>query len=304
MTARKLLARLGLNGLDLTLALALPLLMLWNFLFEPGYYSYADVHFPLSTLVPPNPGNFGTNPLVAIGFSRLVLAWPYFLLSWLTSNEALTERIFWYLEFALFTLSAYALASLVISGTIGHRIGRWYGLSALKLLVVLYIISNYATLENLADGGAIADALVTIMIASSAYALATWEDQKRAFYLTSALINASVLLDPDYLTYFLITIFAVQLVSGVVSGRLLPRLKYAALSAVSSSLSVAFVILGLYLASPTTLGLSGSLTLRTYDLPSLQFFSRNIDPFFSFSMLGYSWSLLVHGPPILPLLGN
>ena len=81
--------------IDIILIFILPLLSLWGFLFVPGYYFYADQGWPLSNYVYAN-GILSLNSLSGFSFSRLVIDWPYYIITLFTKNVEITERIFIY----------------------------------------------------------------------------------------------------------------------------------------------------------------------------------------------------------------
>ncbi|MEM3907190.1 MAG: hypothetical protein QXZ17_10080 [Nitrososphaerota archaeon] len=100
-----------LNIICIVILLVTPILSLWHLLFFPGFYSYADQHFPISGFVQPV-DTVSLNPLSNLQSDRLFLAFPLYIIDSLTTNIQVAERLFLYYSFVLYAFLCYVLPYL------------------------------------------------------------------------------------------------------------------------------------------------------------------------------------------------
>jgi len=287
--------------LDILLILIIPLLSLWGFLFIPGYYFYADQSWPLSKYVYSN-AILSLNSLDGFSFSRLIVGWPYYIITLFTNSVEITERIFIYYTFVLYTFFAYVLASMITSRLLKTR--NKYEIKLIKFIIVLFIFSNFTALNLNADGGSFADGLNIIFIAMILFTFIAWKNMRLAFLLSSILLTVSVLVEPDYTTFFIISIFLGSAISGVLNRDFVYRVKYALLSIFSIIIPILFILFGMDITSNTISSISSLGALRVYNYGTIAFFSGNIKPLYPLILIGHLWSTIVYAPPNILLYGN
>ena len=287
--------------IDFILIFIIPLISLWGFLFVSGYYFYADQDWSLSNYIYAN-GIVSLNSLSGFSFSRLVIDWPYYIISLLTNNLKITERIFIYYTFVLYTFFAYILASMITSRLLKTK--NKYEIKLIKFIIVLFIFSNFTALNLNADGGSFADGLNIIFIAMILFAFISWKDMRFAFLLSTVLLTLSVLIEPDYTTFYIISILVGSIAAGLLNLDVIYRFKYALLSVFTLIIPVLFILYGTYITASTGAPISALGADRIYNLGTIAFFSGNIKPLYPLILVGHLWSTIVYAPPSILLYGN
>ena len=287
--------------IDIIIIFIIPLVSLWGFLFFPGYYFYADQGWPLSNYVYAN-GILSLNSLSGFSFSRLIIDWPYYIITLLTKNVEITEKIFIYYTFVLYTFFAYILASMITSKLL--KTNNKYEIKLIKFIIVLFIFSNFTALNLNADGGSYADGLNIIFIAMILFAFIAWKNMRLAFLLSTILLTVSILVEPDYTTFYIISILGGSIISGIVNRDFIYRFKYALLSIFSIIIPALFIIYGMYITSSTVSTTSILGAIRVYNYGTISFFSGNIKPLYPLILIGHLWSTIVYAPPNILLYGN
>lgn len=287
--------------IDSILILSLPLIALWGFLFVSGYYFYADQGWPLSNYIYAN-DILSLNSLNGFSFSRLIVGWPYYIISMFSNNIKITERVFIYYTFVLYTLFAYFLASMITSKLLITK--NKFEIKFVKFLIVIFIFSNFTALNLNADGGSFADGLNIIFIAMTLFAFVEWKDMRMAFLLSAVLLTISVLIEPDYTTFYIISILGGSIIAGILKKDLLYRFKYAVLSVFSLIIPVSFVIYSMYLTAGIGETVSALGVARAYNYGSIAFFSGNIKVLYPLILTGHLWSTIVFAPPSVLAYGN
>lgn len=280
--------------LDLILILIIPLIALRGFLFESGYYFYSDQGWPLSNYIYPT-GILSFNSLTGFSFSRLIIDWPYYLTTLFTDNVMVSERAFIYYTFVLYLFFAYVFATMVTSKFL--QTNNRYETIAVKFIIILFIFSNFTALNLINDGGSFSDNLNIIFIAIILLSFISWRNMKMAFLLSSILLTVSILVEPDYTTFYIISIIVGSIIAGLINKDFLYRFKYAILTIISAIIPVAFVILGLVLTSSNGTTITAVGALRSYNYGTISFFSANIKPLYPLILIGHFWSTIVYAPP-------
>ena len=221
--------------IDILLIFIIPGISLWRFLFFSGYYFYADQGWPLSNNIYAT-GILSLNSLSGFSFSRLIIDWPYYIMTLLTSSVEITERIFIYYTFVLYTFFAYMLASMVTSKLL--KTTNKYEIKLIKFIIVIFIFSNLTALNLNADGGSFTDGLNIIFIAMILFAFIAWKNMRVAFLLSTVILTVSVLVEPDYTTFFIISMLVGSAIAGIFNKNFIYRFKYALLSMFSIVFSI------------------------------------------------------------------
>ena len=287
--------------MDIIFIFLLPIISIRVFLFEKGYYFFADQPWPLSNYVNFS-AIFSLNPLNGLGFTRIIVTFPYYIIKSIVFSIGVTERLFLFYTFLLYTLLAYLFASIVLNKFYRNK-GK-YITKFVKFLIVLFIFDNFVALNLNAAGGTYADGLIMIFIAISAFSFLAWKNMKNAFFISSFFLIISTLLDPDYVTFFVLAILFSGIMAGLLNKDFINRLKYTILTIITALVPVIFIILDFYLESSTTIGISNSVTARMYDYGTISFFSSNITPLYPILLMGHLWSLIVYAPPNILLYGS
>lgn len=279
------------------------MISLWDLLFHPGLYAYADQHFPLSTAIPAS-SITSLSPMNGFSFDRLFLTWPYFLLTPFTGNIAIIEKGFLYYTFLIYSAMCFLFAYIMVN-YYSEYVKPLTTLKKNGSILVIFILaySNLSALNLNADGGTWADSIILLMIAISVV-LILKEDRKMNAYLPiTGMMMLSSLLDPDYMPMFWIAIFVVSLFKSIAVGNI-RAVSYSILSMAVSAFSIFY----LYLQSSLTgsLSLSGfnALGYRTYSASGLAFDSGNINFYNVFILFGHLWSTIVYAPPSILSIKN
>ena len=287
--------------IDIILIFSLPLISLCGFLFVSGYYFYADQGWPLSNHIYAN-GILSLNSLSGFSFSRLVIDWPYYIITLFTNNVQITERIFIYYTFVLYTFFAYILASMITSRLLKTK--NKYETKLIKFIIVIFIFSNFTALNLNADGGSYADGLNIIFIAMILFAFIAWKNMRMAFLLSTILLTVSILVEPDYTTFYIISILIGSIIASLLNKDFIYRFKYALLSIFTVIIPVLFILYGIYITSGIGAPVSALGAVRIYNSGSIAFFSGNIKPLYPLVLIGHLWSTIVYAPPNILLYGN
>ncbi len=287
--------------IDIIFIFILPLISLWGFLFVSGYYFYADQGWPLSNYIYAN-GILSFNSLSGFSFSRLIVDWPYYIITLFTNNIEIIERIFIYYTFVLYTLFAYILASMITSKLLKTK--NKYETKLIKFIIVLFIFSNFTALNLNADGGSFSDGLNIIFIAMILFAFIAWKNMRLAFLLSTILLTISILVEPDYTTFYIISILIGSIIAGLLNKDFIYRFKYALLSIFTVIIPVLFILYGMYMTSSTGAPVLALGAVRIYNRGAIAFFSGNIKPLYPLILIGHRWSTIVYAPPNILLYGD
>lgn len=271
------------------------------FLFGNGYYFFADQPWPLSNYVNFN-AIFSLNSLNGLGFTRIIVTFPYYILKNLTVNIMFTERFFLFYSFLLYTLLAYLFATIVVNKFFSNK-GK-YITKIVKFLIVLFIFDNFVAINLNAAGGTYADGLIMIFIAISVFSFLAWKNMRYSFCISSFFLIISIFLDPDYATFFIVAILFSGIMAGLLYKDFIYRLKYAVLTVLTAIFPIIFIIIDFYLGSPTVAGVGLAITTRTFNYGEICFFSGNIRPLYPLLLIGHLWSLIVYAPPNILLYGS
>ena len=287
--------------MDILLIFLIPLISIRVFLFKSGYYFFADQPWPLSNYVNFS-AIFSLNSLNGLGFTRIIITFPYYILKNITINIMVTERLFLFYTFLLYIFLAYLFASMVVNKFYYNR-GK-YITKIVKFMIVLFIFDNFVSINLNAAGGTYSDGLIMIFIAISVFSFLAWSNMRYAFFISSFFLIISILLDPDYATFFIVAILFSGIIAGILNKDVIYRLKYAVLTVITSIFPVLFIILDFYMTSSTAVGIGTSVTARAYNYGTISFFSGNIKPLYPLLLIGHFWSLIVYAPPNILLYGS
>jgi hypothetical protein len=287
--------------IDIILILIIPLISLWGYLFFKGYYFYSDQNWPLSNNLYEN-GILSLNSLQGFTFSRLIIDWPYYLITLFTKSVEITERIFIYYTFVLYTFFSYVLASMITSKLLKTK--DKYEIKLIKFIIVIFIFSNFTALNLNADGGSYSDGLNIIFISMILFAFVAWNNMRFAFVLSAILLTISILVEPDYTSFYIIAILVGSAIAGILNKDFVYRVKYAILSIGSVVIPFLFIIYGIYITSSTGSSISTLGAIRVYNYGTIAFFSANIKPLYPLILIGHFWSTIVYAPPNILLYGD
>jgi hypothetical protein len=281
-----------------------PLLSLWNLLFHPGLYAYADQHFPLSSEIPPY-YIISTNPLNGFAFDRIFITWPFYIFSLFTNSIAIAERLFLYYTFFLYSVLCYVFATLAVN----FYSEKIHALSLLernggKLAIFIVEYSNLSALNLNADGGTWSDSIILILVSISIILILRDNLKLRTYFIISGLMILSFLLDPDYVPMFWLAVFVVSVFRSVIEWREFKRIAFSVLSIIISSISLIYLYLQALLFGPLTVSGFNALGYRDYSPGTVAFLSSNITPYNVLILFGHLWSTIVYAPPSIIFARN
>lgn len=289
------------NNIIWTLIITLvPVLSLWRLLFYPGLYSYSDQHFPLSLSLPPyfiiSPTP--NNPFNNLSFDRLFISWPYYLFSALTHNLEITERLFFYYTFFLYSILCYLFATLTVT-FYSEKINQLKSLERQwgKLIIFIFAYSNFSALNLNADGGTLSDSIILILLSISIMLILKDSVNPKTYLIIAGLMLLSFLLDPDYVPMIWLTLLIVPIVKTIIDKKEYKRIIFSLLSILISIISIIFLYLQSEIfSSPSVQGFQG-IGYRAYSPGDVSFFSHNITPFNVLILFGHFWSTITYAPP-------
>lgn len=281
-----------------------PFLTLWELLFHPGLYAYSDQHFPLSTTLPPS-GIVSSSVSGGFDFDRLIISWPYYVISAFTNSIGLRTRGFLLYTFLLFSFLCYTFAYVAVEFYSKHISTLQYkSKQFLKVPIFIVSYSNLSALNLNADGGTWSDSVILILIAISLFIILENNGQFNRYLMVSGFMILTFLLDPDYAPMFIIAILAISLTSGLSNKNLKRSLSYSLISTSFAILPLTFLYFQSSFISPLSVSGFGTLGFRAFTPTNVSFFSRNINLYNVFFLLGHSWSTLTYAPPAILWIGS
>ena len=279
------------------LIMGFPLLTTWGLLFTPGFYSYSDQHFPLSTTIPPT--LIVSNQIVGnLQFDRLLITFPYYFFSLFTNNIQLLSRFFLFYTFFLYSVLCYLFSNIVVqfySNTISELSFFKKQLSKLPIFIISY--SNLSALNLNADGGTWADSIILILISISIILILQHKEGILVFLLISGFLIITFLLNPDYAPMFLICVLILPISSMIAKKTSLYSLLYSIIPVLFSFIPLVFLYLQSFFIGNNYSSGFNNIGYRNYSLNNLKFFSTNINMYDVIFLLGHYWSTITFAPP-------
>ena len=290
--------------IEFLIAVSISIISLRGFLFVPGFYAYADQHWPLSALSFPS-GVYALSPIYGFNFTRLIVTWPYGIITVFTSDVNVISRLFTFYTFVLFTSLSYVFANLLVK----EYSVRFTKLSAFKseiakLLIVVFIFSNFFSINSNADGGAFSDSLIIILISISVLLILSKSANLKTYALIAAIFSITILLDPDFSPEFYMAVISSSVVIAVLERRLRFRFIGLLVFLALSVIPILFLLSQFYLMGTPGIPVSYAGGFRPFNLTSLMDVSNNINWYTPLLLLGYFWSTLAISPPTVLLYGH
>ena len=292
-------------ALEFIFSLVIILISLRSYIFGNGFFDYADqtwlptIYFPHLVSFQPV---FRGNIVEVLAYTRTIVTWPGTLLSYISQNPVMQEKIFISYTFLLFLAFSYVLAELIYRLANAHLNFNFnfIGKELFKLFVVVAIYSNIAIMNLNIDGGTWADGLIIVFMAIVVVYSLYSSNKLNVLAISSVLLSISILLDPDYYLAFVLVIFFSFLSNyrySIIYRLALP------LSAISISIPVLiFIIEGMLLTSSGTPG--NPLEVRPINSAAADY-GGVMNPVSSILLVGHYWSTYAISPPtILALIGK
>ncbi len=282
----------------------LPLVSISDLFTKPGLYAYSDQYFPLSTSLPPF-YIISTSPANSLQFDRLIITWPYYLISLFTESMRMREFGFIYYTFILFSFLCLIFSYQMVK-YFSERIHPLPPLTRNAGMLVIYFLAyaNLSALNLNSDGGTWADSIVLILISISIVLMLNDMRSFRKYLIIGAFMALTPLLDPDYLPMFLLTVITISVV-GTLVYKDIRVIMNGAISSLISLISIAYLYAQATLISPlgNNAGFN-NIGYRSYTPGDLSWLSQNIGPFNVFLLIGHFWSTIVYAPPSILLYRN
>ncbi|MCL5786539.1 MAG: hypothetical protein M1151_07755 [Candidatus Thermoplasmatota archaeon] len=245
-----------------------------------------------------------TSPLTGFSFDRLFVTWPYLVFSSLTTNLALTIRLFLYYTFLLYSTLCFTVAYLA-ADLYSRRINPLNGFQKNAGMIAIYILaySNLSALNLNADGGTWSDGLILLFIVISILLIIRNEGTLRTYLPIGGLMILSFLMDPDYTPMFWTAVLGTSLIEAY-SHRSVRSIAFAFIAIFLSSLSIGYLYLQADLSSQLAVSGFNVLGYRDFSPSTVSYFANNITPFNVLLQFGHIWSTIVYAPPSILLYGN
>lgn len=272
-----------------------PIISLRNLIFGQGIYSYSDQNFPLTTTLPPNLV-VSLSPLQGFSFDRIIVDWPYFLISFFTESMRIREAGLFYYLFLLYSLLCYAFSSLAV----GFFSSSFKELSPLKsdagkLIIFIVAYSNLVAINSNSNG--VVSSIILITISISIILILKDKGNFRTYLLISGFMLISALLNPDYFPEFLIAVLFVSIGSSVIYRKWKITVN-SIVSIIISLFSLFYLYVQTLVVNPiSSLGFR-ALGYRDY-LSSAQVASlfHNVNFFNVIDLFGQTWSTIAFSSP-------
>lgn len=280
------------------------MLTLWDLLFKPGFYAYSDQHFPLTSALQPS-----DIISLSIGggfqFDRIVISWPYYLVSIFTKDIKDLERVFLYYTFVLYSALCYVFSEIAVRFYSNHIASIPYGKQQMgKIPIFLVAYSNLSALNLNADGGTWADSVILILIAISIFMILENSQGVQHYLPIASFLILTFLLDPDYALMFFIALISLFISSGIIHRKILRNVYYAMIIVMTAIVPLVFLYFQSGFISPIAQGGFAALGYRSFTYSTVKFFASNINYLNVLILLGHSWSTLTYSPPSILLYGS
>jgi hypothetical protein len=273
-----------------------PIVTTRGILFESGFYSYSDQIFPLSTTI--SSVIISTHITLGFPFDRLIIGFPYYLFSFFSRSIGFISRAFLFYTFLLYSALCYVFSSLVVDFYSKHinkisTIKR--ELSKIPIFVFAY--SNLSAMQLNADGGTWSDSIILILIAISIILILSYTENISIYWIISAFLILTFLLDPDYAPMFMVSILTISSMNHIINKNTRRSFTYAFLPIFLSIIPLVFLYFQSSFISVISFGGFNSMGYRAYTPGDVAFFSGNINYYNVLFLLGHFWSTLTFSPP-------
>jgi len=283
---------------ELALSFLISFISIRYFLINSGYYWYSDQHWPLNINFY---GNESAIPsIIADGYlhqflqlSRDVITWPYFLIRLFSPNIQIAEK-----AFIFYTFIFYVFMSFLIVGHLIKTIVIKANLSlsklkeeCIKIVIVVYLFSNFTSMNYNVNGGTTADSIIMLLIILS-FSIILRGPKSIDFIPLGLTFAITTFLDPDYIGFILLSTLILVI--------LLILLKFNNVKSIyiwfySFLLFLPFFIFIYWGLDFNNIGYQYIYRQR----PLSPWSDGNISdyPWAPFVLLGYRWSTMVFAPP-------
>src|SRR2546426_6857007 len=200
-----------------------------DYLFGNGLYVYRDWSWPLSTELMPtlfSPSGITNSTPNPLGFTRMFITWPVYLISKLTGDIVLAEKFFIVYLFSIFILLSYILSYTILQLMNKHsrRLLAFPKAVVFMAFLVLFSFANFWALEQL-SGFYFTYILEFMLIAISLVTILLWEASFKAVALGGVCLSFCALLDPNLYLFGLLSLLVTMFVSSLSRKSILRFLK-------------------------------------------------------------------------------
>lgn len=276
------------------------LISLRAYIFGNGFFNYADwVWIPSSSPLivhAVSPSLLVDGSYVNVNtFTTIFVDAPGLILSKISDNPVVSEKIFVIYILFLLLIVSFLLAELVI------RIAEKYMLLCLglfkreliKTIIVLAIYSNQAIMYSNADGGAWTDSLIILFIAISFLLIISNGRRMFTVLFSAGLMSLSLFLDPDYYLAFVLAVFIAFIFSNVY--KLKQRLTLPFVTIMLSFPALFYDIYGWIITASTYAPYPSARNISYYSVSGV-----HLNIVTSLTLIGYGWSTFsISSPAIL-----
>ncbi|MCI4351803.1 MAG: hypothetical protein L3K14_00210 [Thermoplasmata archaeon] len=230
------------------------------------------------------------------------MTWPLLLIRVTFGGLAEQEKAFIVFSFLIFLVLAYVIAEFSVrlaERSRGSRLST-FSREGLKFLVVLFVATNFFTINANADGGTVSDSLVLELAVLSCVLALTFNLGRRGVYSAAAFSSFGILLDPVYYPEFAVLLVLTFVIGGLLHFRLRRSLANLALCFALQLPALVFILLAIH---STAVPSGPFYNYRAFDPSAIQAGSVNSGPLQSLSLLGYYWSTVTFAPPSILAAG-
>lgn len=292
---------------EVFLSLIIAILSVRTYLFSTGFYAYADQYWTPTTFVTIGqhpPGLF--SPFIAansddiFAYFRSIVTWPYYVLTMVTDNYFILQRVFVLYTFALTAIVGFVAAEILlrILENMNHRQTLGWKREAFKTVVVVIAYSNFQMMYYNVDGGTFSDSLILLFCLICSLLLLSNLQWKKSALISGFLLSITLLLDPSFFPIILLYLFFLCLGAFI----FLKRISY--LKSFLLTLLVTLPVLAFVSISISFVAVGVSSIYRPFSIRYLLFTGRNLSLTNVLIGTGQLWSTVAYGPPSILGYGN
>jgi hypothetical protein len=196
---------------ELALSFLISFISIRYFLINSGYYWYSDQHWPLNINFY---GNESAIPsIIADGYlhqflqlSRDVITWPYFLIRLFSPNIQIAEKAYIFYTFLFYVFMSFLIIEHLIKTIIikaNLSISKFKE-ECIKIVIVVYLFSNFTSMDYNVDGGTTADSIIMLLIILS-FSIILRGPKSLDFIPLGLAFAITAFLDPDYIGFILLS---------------------------------------------------------------------------------------------------
>lgn len=302
---------------DILISSSLLFLSLRIFLLSNGYFAYQDqawVPF-IPVTIGQHPGGLftpfvGVNGLDLFALFHDFYTFPYYLISFLTSNYLLLQKLFIMYSFLTFTLLLFVGGHLFAKLFFKHS-GNQPNLLKGQLIAIVFVLisySNFSLMSLNVDGGTFSESVIFAIFLIAILTLYGDHNTSIKVLILGTIFSLSLFLDASYVPLFILFLLIASIVSFVRTHDA-RKILVVLISIIISLPIVYYTAIALHLASSQFVPI-----VRPFDYNYVLSRATNLNIFMVLLQLGRAWPIMAFGPPTIlgyeqqisqvPVIGN